>query len=117
MGLLKHTAMRNLYIAIIAAAIALPVSLGAQNTDSLLQYRRSSLYSFMISHPDQKMDDEIVEAFMSLETPDKYNNHDLSVKCVTAASKKDDLKREVEDYLARNDIAKRLVSADSTRHW
>ena len=34
-------------------------------------YRRSSLYSVLISHPDLKMDNYIVEAYMSLETPDK----------------------------------------------
>lgn len=82
----------------------------AQNPDSAMQYRRSSLYSFMISHPDLKMDDEIVGAFMAIETPDKYNNHDLSVKCVTAASKGDDLTRQIENWFERNDVAKRLVS-------
>lgn len=104
--------MKNLHFAIFAAAVLLPLTLSAQSSDSALQYRRSSMYSFMISHPDLKMDDEIVNAFMLLETPDKYNNHDLSVKCVTTPSsnKKDDLLRDVDEYLQRNDIAKRLVS-------
>ena len=104
--------MKNLHFAIFAAAVLLPLTLSAQSSDSALQYRRSSMYSFMISHPDLKMDDEIVNAFMLLETPDKYNNHDLSVKCVTTPSSntKDDLLRDVDEYLQRNDIAKRLVS-------
>lgn len=104
--------MKNLHFAIFAAAVLLPLTLSAQSSDSALQYRRSSMYSFMISHPDLKMDDEIVNAFMLLETPDKYNNHDLSVKSVTTPSsnKKDDLLRDVDEYLQRNDIAKRLVS-------
>lgn len=88
------------------------MTVNAQIPDSVMQYRRSSLYSFMISHPDLNMDEEIVNAFMALETPDKYNSHDLSVKCVTTPSsnKKDDLMRDVDEYLARNEIAKRLVS-------
>lgn len=98
------------YIVAIVASALLSANLGAQSQDSLFQYRRSSLYSFMISHPDLKMDNEIVNAFMSLETPDKYYNHDLSVKCVTSGSKKEDLKNEIEAYFTRNDVAKRLVS-------
>ena len=73
-------------------------------------YRRSSLYSFLVSHPHLKMDEEIVTAFMAIETPDKYNNHDLSVKCVTTASKKDDVRKEVDKFLKNNNVAKRLVS-------
>lgn len=104
--------MKKVHTAIILALLVLPMTVNAQIPDSVMQYRRSSLYSFMISHPDLNMDEEIVNAFMALETPDKYNSHDLSVKCVTTPSsnKKDDLMRDVDEYLARNEIAKRLVS-------
>lgn len=93
-----------------ALGLALPVSLCAQTPDSALQYRRSSLYSIMVSHPDQKMDAEIVGAFMELETPDKYNDHNLSVKCVTTSSRKNDARAEMDLFLQRNHVAKRLVS-------
>lgn len=105
--------MRKFFTLTIISALVLltcAASASAQTPDSAMQYRRSSLYSFMISHPDLKMDDEIVGAFMAIETPDKYNNHDLSVKCVTAASKGDDLTRQIENWFERNDVAKRLVS-------
>ena len=97
-------------MSILALAAVLPQSMYAQDVDSAMSYRRSSLYSFMISHPDKKMDSEIVGAFMALETPDKYNNHDLSVKCITSDSNKEDLQLEVEEFFVRNDVAKRLVS-------
>ncbi len=104
--------MKRFYTAAILALITISQTICAQAPDSVLKYRRSSLYSFMISHPDLNMDEEIVNAFMALETPDKYNNHDLSVKCVTTPSsnRKDNLMRDVDAYLARNEIAKRLVS-------
>lgn len=103
--------MKRIYIlSILALAAVLPQSMYAQDVDSAMSYRRSSLYSFMISHPDKKMDSEIVGAFMALETPDKYNNHDLSVKCITSDSNKEDLQLEVEEFFVRNDVAKRLVS-------
>lgn len=101
------------YISALAAVTAFSfctLKASAEEPDSAMQYRRSSLYSFMVSHPDLKMDDEIVGAFMALETPDKYNNHDLSIKCITAYSKKEDLRREVEAWFQRNDVAKRMVS-------
>ena len=101
---------RIIVLLILAAAVVLPEQVSAQNMDSVMRYRRSSLYSFMISHPDKKMDSEIVGAYMALETPDKYNNHDLSVKCITSDSKKEDLQAEVEDFFQRNQVAKRLVS-------
>lgn len=86
------------------------VSLSAQETDAL-SYRRSSLYSILVSHPSQDMDNEIVEAFMALQTPDKYNNHDLSVKVVTVATKNISQAREqVDAFLRRNQVAKRMVS-------
>ena len=105
-----RTMKRIIVLLILAAAVVLPEQVSAQNMDSVMRYRRSSLYSFMISHPDKKMDSEIVGAYMALETPDKYNNHDLSVKCITSDSKKEDLQAEVEDFFQRNQVAKRLVS-------
>lgn len=68
--------MKKVHTAIILALLVLPMTVNAQIPDSVMQYRRSSLYSFMISHPDLNMDEEIVNAFMALETPDKYNSHD-----------------------------------------
>lgn len=80
----------------------------AQNDE--IRYRRSSLYSIMVSHPDQKMDKQIINAFMALETPDKYNNHDLSVKCISTYSKNAQVKEEIDMFLRQNQVAKRLVS-------
>ena len=103
------TVMKAIYsrILLVLACVSAPVALSAKDADSLMSYRRSSLYSMMISHPEQEMDNEIVGAFMSLETPDKYNNHDLSVKCITTDSRKDDARMEVEDFLRRNMVAKK----------
>ena len=83
--------MRKINIAILLSVFfvsAPAVSLAAQEQENdAFNYRRSSLYSILISHPNQNMDDEIVNAFMALETPDKYNDHDLSVKVITVNTK------------------------------
>ncbi len=73
-------------------------------------YRRSSLYSILITHPSKKFNEEIYNAFMALETPDKYNNHDLPVRSVAAQSEKKALKMQIDTYLEENLVAKGLVS-------
>ena len=88
------------------------VSLAAQEQENdVFSYRRSSLYSILVSHPNQNMDDEIVDAFMALETPDKYNDHDLSVKVITTNIKnRNQVRSLVDGFLRRNQVAKRMVS-------
>lgn len=79
-----------------------------------IDYRRSSLYSVMINHTDQKFATDIRNAFLEMKTPDKYNNHDLSVKILNLNSK---LKKassanenqDISDFLTKNNIASRLV--------
>lgn len=107
--------MRKINIAILLSVFfvsAPAVSLAAQEQENdAFNYRRSSLYSILISHPNQNMDDEIVNAFMALETPDKYNDHDLSVKVITVNTKnRNQARDQVESFLERNQVAKRMVS-------
>jgi len=83
-------------------------------------YRRSSLYSLMISHPNAKFHNEIEQCFQEIPIPDTYNNHDLAVKVVNVdgklapevVKKKEKPKgiTEINDFLERNKIASRLVA-------
>ena len=79
------------------------------------RYRRSSLYSILLNHTDQKFADEIRESFVSIPIPDKYNDHDLSVKVVemgtklkNASSNKENA--EITQFLEDNHVASRLVA-------
>lgn len=94
----------------IAVMCGITAAASAQVPDSIMQYRRSSLYSLLISHPGLKMNDEIVNAYLALETPDKYNNHDLETKCLTTHSLEKNLRPDIEVWLQDNQIAKKLVS-------
>ncbi len=79
-------------------------------TDSLtMEYRRSSLYSLLINHDDQKFAKEISDVFLQIPTPDKYNNHNLSVRVVSMSTKLKDTE-VVNDFIEKNQIASRLVS-------
>lgn len=84
----------------------------AQNNDGA--YRRSSLYSLMINHEDQQFSRQIKEAFVKIPIPEKFNNHELSVKILSmgeklkgASSNKEN--EDVTTFLQRNLVASRLV--------
>ena len=82
------------------------VSLSAQEVG---KYRRSSIYSICVSHDKEKYASEISDVFVSMPTPDKYNNHDLDIKLVSSMSKKES-EKNIAEFLESNDIAKGVVA-------
>ena len=60
-----------------------------------IEYRRSSLYSLLVTHTEQKFSPEITEEYLKLPVPDKYNDMNLS---------------RIADFLEREQVASRLVA-------
>lgn len=56
----------------------------AQETTNT-KYRRSSLYTMLVTHPTDKFSGDIQDVFITMPTPDKFDNHDLNVKTVSSA--------------------------------
>lgn len=50
------------------------------------KYRRSSLYTMFIAHPDQEFGGQISEAFMMMPTPDKFDDHNIGQEYKTIIS-------------------------------
>ena len=75
-----------------------------------MKYRRSSIYSLMIKHEKQKYADTISNVFLVMPVPDKYNDHDLSVKIISVDQKKKAKPDEIATFLNNNGVASRLVS-------
>lgn len=73
-------------------------------------YRRSSIYSVLVNHSDLKFSNEIVAVFKQMPVPDKYNDHDLSVKVVKATTAGHINQSIADQFLKNNNIASRLVS-------
>lgn len=89
---------------------ALPLLPAIAQVDSLaMQYRRSSLYSILVKHNEQKFAQEISDVFLKIPTPDKYNDHDLSVKVVNMDEKLKDTDL-IESFIENNGIASRMVA-------
>lgn len=80
----------------------------AQKPASEQVYRRSALYSILVSNFETKYHKEIENVFSSIPIPEKFDNHDLSVKIITSSMKRIEEAR-VRSFLDSNAIARRLV--------
>lgn len=79
------------------------------------KYTRSSIYSVLINHTDQKFGSEIKEAFLQIPVPDRFNDHNLSVKVLNLDKKLSGANKErenqvVTDFLQQNKVGSRLVA-------
>lgn len=94
--------------------VLIGLSLNAQE----LKYRRSSLYSVLIRHPEKEFGKDIDTVFKMMPISDKFNDHNLKVRAINAAlAQKNDLTKEenvinntIIPFLEKNDIGKRLIS-------
>ncbi|MDR0988550.1 MAG: hypothetical protein LBM06_03685 [Prevotellaceae bacterium] len=104
--------MKQLYRTSLWSVLLSLTAVGLQaQEEPAANYRRSSLYSVLVNHDDQKFGEEIKTAFLAMPVPDKYNDHDLSVKVVTIQDKiKKDDQFLINDFLTGNQVAGRLVA-------
>lgn len=104
--------MKTRYILMILIAASIQRVI-AQETEA--QYRRSSIYSVLVNHTDQQYASEIKEAFLQIPVPDKFNDHNLSVKVLNmdkklAGAGKEKENEEITHFLQDNNVASRLVA-------
>ena len=72
-------------------------------------YKRSSLYTLMITDPSRNYENDIKEFFVSKVTPDKYNNHNLQTRTINRAGAGKEIDN-ITEYLKTNKIANQLVA-------
>lgn len=75
----------------------------------LNEYKRSSLTSFMVYHPEDTFANEIYNAYISNPFPDKFNNHNISATYMSFAEVMDDqgnglYKEEYGNILKKEEI-------------
>ena len=95
-------------VAALMLTVATTYSYADETTDTL-KYHRSSIYTILLEHPGYKFGEEIKTEFLNIPLPDKYNNHNLSVRSFMG-SRDDDERELIESFLTRGDVAKRMVS-------
>lgn len=83
-----------------------------------MDYRRSSLCSILVRHPERKYDFDIAKVFQTIPIPDKYNEHNLDVRDITSTMVRKNksvrgkkvLDKTITPYIENEDLAKQLVS-------
>lgn len=80
-----------------------------ESQNDIFNYRRSSICSMLILHSEQDFANEIQDQFQQIPVPDKYNDHNLSVK-VISVDKKGKYDDDITAFVERNQIASRLVA-------
>lgn len=79
----------------------------ASETDSY-RSRRSSICSILVKHDEQKFADEIERQFNLIPIPDRFNDHNLSVRVINAGNKKIE-GALLDEFINNNKVASRLV--------
>lgn len=73
--------------------------------------RRSSVCHILVKHSEQKFADEIEKQFMAIPVGDRFNDHNLSVRCVKVDKDNKKVKEDhVTAFVVRNKLASRLVA-------
>lgn len=107
--------MRKCFL-VFLTVVLLSTNIYGQNSST--KYRRSSLYSILIKHPEKEFGKDIDTVFRMVPIPEKFDNHNLKIRAINAAvvsKNKNSESQNIIDYtitpfLQKNEIAKRLVS-------
>ncbi len=99
-------------------AVFFTAQIFAQQESTDLKYRRSSLYTLMISDESREFSSVIQESFTNSPLPEKFNNHIISQRKIPNNYDTDLPKEElssakeksINEYFTTNDIAKLMVA-------
>ena len=81
-----------------------------QNENGNVKYRRSSLYTLMISDSTRLHADVIKDAFGNAEFSQKFNNHNVGPYLVEGTAAQKDQSQMLTSYVNQNNVAKELVA-------
>ncbi len=100
--------MKRIFISLVLIMYT-AVVFGEKRTIEEVDYRRNSIYSILINHDEQHYGPNIADVFLDMPLPDKYNDHDLSVKIIQV-DKKTPKNERGEGFLIHNHVASHLVA-------
>lgn len=83
---------------------------GRLQQDGEVQYKRSSLYSILLSHPNTQYSKQIDYVYLSLPPADKYEDHNMNVRRVSASGTQYIASDSIRNFCETNHVARRLVA-------
>lgn len=98
---------------LLLACLTLSTGRAAGQKPTTDEYRRSSLYSLIIAHPEFRYGEEIASTFLTIPIPEKFNDHNLNRRTLNSIRHDKRTKYEpleLTEFLKRNAIARRLVA-------
>ncbi|MFD2550649.1 hypothetical protein ACFSQP_02350 [Bizionia sediminis] len=108
--------MKHLLLAAIATIVVAPVF--AQTNTTNLDYKRSSLYTLMVSDTNKNFSETIESSFVNYPIPDKFNDHIVDQRTIPIVLNDTVSKKELQqlqhdnitNFLTTNDIAKMMIA-------
>ena len=86
-------------------------------SQDVFKYHKSSIYSIMLKHENQEYCEELVSCFNKIPIPDKFNNHNLSIRVFKAGILEEsdttsavNQKEHIDALFKKNAIGRRLVA-------
>lgn len=87
------------------------------SSQDIFHYHKSSLYSIMLKHENQEFCEELVGCFNKIPFPEKFNDHNLSIRVFKAGVQEEsdttseaNQKSHIDALLKQNAIGRRLVA-------
>lgn len=82
------------------------------NDDIVADYNRSSLYVLSMLHDGTSMYQNIFKTMIRMTPPDRYNDHNLSLRVINSygKAKDEEAQQQITKFLETNKVAQRLVS-------
>lgn len=82
------------------------------NDDIVTDYNRSSLYVLSMLHDGTSMYQNIFKTMIRMTPPDRYNDHNLSLRVINSygKAKDEEVQQQITKFLETNKVAQRLVS-------
>jgi hypothetical protein len=85
-------------------------SIDAQQLKPETKYRRSSLYTLMINDNSREFANVVKETFIASPIPDKFNDHNLSVRQIDAEAGAEEQDQNIAKFLDSNNVARNMVA-------
>lgn len=103
--------MKKNYSILLVALLQIAGFISAQETGQMREYNRSSLATMMVFHSEDEFGQDIYQAFDSIPTPDKYDDHNFGVRVILNDSVTGVLKKN-KNGLIKAEYGKALSSRD-----
>ncbi len=99
-----------LSLALLSSTVMMAKEVPGENFED---YHRSSMTMVTVVHPADSFSNEIQEACLAMPFPEKYNEHNIGLTFLEGtphADRKADLTADLDAFIAREQVAKKLVA-------